>query len=948
MQDEHSSIEEGIVFSTEAGDPTTTKSDADTNSSTTGSDNGGGASNKNKKILKIAVCVLAALAVLGATFGGGFAAGAKKESNKYKNQPTKTMTTSQSSSASASSSNEGSNSNFYQTGFADDDYSNMDDDYVFVKPFGGEEGLEIPSFTAEKVLEGYESREDLEADLTLFFQDIANGLIEQNVMYNMPGSNNYHMEFPENMTEADMVMMMETGMLPPSMNMNEEELTAAPGEETVDANLAELAEVAQEAAATASEASAKTHETTLTNNQEKDVDEGDVAKNDENYIYGLYGQYLVVLDRRDGNVVTKEKLEFPELEIPEGTFQGMDAMTEEMMMEEMMMMSSYGGYAQFLQLTDDHVLIASASPVVYNPMTGMEMKTLGSTMLVYLKPTLENPELTLVASQDMPGSVLDCRYLEDSDSIHMASVMTWNSRFQEIEYWNFENHVGRLSRADYVEKATAKAEEIIAELVKELGEVLMPTDDANTIFVSSWHREGTNMEEDPYSKMNRGAVIITAVRAQDFPSTAGDAAIPTTTASMMVPNSYGAQVYATNDSIVVYATSYGIDTETQMGTESLSLTLLKVDPTTASMTFHSVGSTSGSLPSKYGIDIQGNDLRLATVLNVGIAEGAWMDLEEVCGTDWTMDDCLNQTAFQNCADLMFNGCQNVEVSGCPKEFTCADDETTQQNLNSSSTANHIVVMDIGEPGEMKELGRVRIGKVNEVIFGARFGETFVYANTFDQQDPFYAIELPAGQGPKMLGSVELDGFYRFIEPLNDEGTLLVALGQNVTGEQNMMMPVGVMLTVFDVSTPSNPIVVDSKMLAQKEHTEVSSNALYEPKTIQHKDGILVIPMNSYMTGYHIMMNGMSSDFDGFIVIDVGNAAEQGIKELFQIDHTCTGNNCYSGCAGRLQSYRSFFFEETVATMSSQLVVGSSVPDGDVLWSTVVETEEEEQGMRGCW
>lgn len=941
QDDDHSSLEEGIVFSTEAGDPTTTKSDADTNSSTTGSDHGSDAPTKNKN-LKIAVCVLAALAVLGATFGGGFAAGAKKESNKYKNESTKTTT----QSSSQASSNAGFNSNSNPRPFGDDDYANMDDDFVFVKPFGGEEGLTIPSFTAEEVLEGYESREDLAADLTVYFQDIANGVMEQNVMYNMPGSNNHHMEFSENMTEMDM-MMMDMGMRPPPM------IVAEARPETEDMDVLEetddaiVTEVAQEAAASVSEASAKTHETTLTNNQEKDVDEADFAKNDENYIYGLYGQYLVVLDRRNGTVVTKEKLKMPEFVLPEGTMDGVDPMMEEMMMEEMMFMGQMG-HAQFLQLTDDHVLIAVSSPEMYNPMTGMPMSSTGSTMLVYTKPTLEKPELALVASQGMPGQVLDSRYLEDSDSIHITTTMTWNNRFQELEYWNFENNHGRMSRAEYVEKATAKAEEIIAELVKELAELLMPTDDANTMLVSSWQRQGATLEEDPYSKMNRGAAIITAVRAQDLPTTAGEAVIPTTTASMMVPNTYGSQVYATDDSIVVYATMYGIDTETQMGTESLALTLLKVDPATASMTFHSVGTTSGHVPSKYGIDINGNDLRLATVLNVGIAEDAWADLEEVCGTDWMMDECVNMTAFDNCANLMLAGCQNVESTGCPKEFTCADDETTQQNLNSSSTANHIVVMDISEPGEMKELGRVRIGKVNEVIFGARFGETFVYANTFDQQDPFYAIELPPGQGPKILGSVELEGFYRFIEPLNDEGTLLVALGQNVTEEHNMMMPVGVMLTVFDVSTPSNPIVVDSKMVAQTENTEVSSNALYEPKTIQHQDGILVIPMNSYMTGYTINFNGMSTNFDGFIVVDVGNAAEQGIKELFQVDHTCTGNGCYSGCAGRLQSYRSFFYEETVATMSSQLVVGSSVPAGDVLWSTVVETEEEEQGMRGCW
>ena len=570
-------------------------------------------------------------------------------------------------------------------------------------------------------------------------------------------------------------------------------------------------------------------------------------------------------------------------------------------------------------------------------------------MVVYTKPTPEDPRLTLVASQSIPGGqILDSRYLEATDSVHVTTVVEWMQPLQALEYWNIVNmnNGGELGRARYVEQATAQAEKVIPEFVKKLGDLMMPNDAAVMLGVGSWFRVGASIH-DPYSAQNIGATIVTAIRVQDLPTDATDpsAVIPTTTASLMVPNAQPL-VYAVDDSMVISASAYHIDAETGMGLGSLFLTHIKIDPNTAAMSFVSVGTVAGRLSSKYGIDIQGNDLRLATVEDVAPTDDAWETITERCGVDWTEDRCSSEAAWSSCANLFWAGCQNVEATGCPYVYSCSDDEDTATNMGLSSTANHIVVMDISQPGEMKEIGRVRIGEINEVIFAARFGETFVYANTFDQADPFYAIDLQPGQPPVVLGSVKLDGFYNFIEPLNEEGTLLVALGQNATVDADgVMMAVGVMLTVFDVSVPSSPKVLDTVLLAQKGGQEVGSSALWEPKSIQHQDGILVIPLNSYNTGYHVS-NGGQSDFDGFIVVDVGNAAEQGIKELFTVDHACNGQNCYYSCSGGLMSYRSFFFEDTVATMSTQLVVGSDVATGDTVWSTVVETDGD--SMHGCW
>ena len=825
-------------------------------------------SSSSERDLRIrGLCLLAFLAAV--LFGGGFASGAKWKGNHDDKHVKR-------------------ENSFYID----------DDDYVFVKPFGE---IVVPSFSDE-ILQGYDSREDLNTDLTLFFQDIANRMIEYSVMYNMP----YVSQGDDFVHQGDDFVHFE------------EAPTVVPED---------VAVAAQEAGVGVLAASATVHKTTLTNNQEKDVDEADVAKNDENYIYGAYGPYLVVLDRRNGTVVTKEKLLFSPEEVQT---------TNDDVYSSGQPMPSFSS----LQLTQDHVIFAyTLQPQYYHSRTGLPASAPISTLAVYTKPTPEKPRLTLVASQNIEGTVLDSRYLEATDSVHITSFVEWSSRLSALDVNNMESFQnGELSRAEYVKEAKFKAEDIIADLVQEVGNIMLPEDDdarAVTATLRMWNWVQEASVYDSYSLSYVGAVVVTAIRAQDLPTTATNpsAVIPTSTASLIAPNTPG--VYATDDSMVIYFSIYGVE-------EIVFLTHLKVDPTAASMSFHSVGRTGGHLSNKYGIDIQGDDLRLATVQNVAPAVDMWASAATICSQNWDMSESCpgGLTAYDVCVNLVMVGCQVVEGSGCP---VCADDENTEVSLDISSTANHIVVMDIGKGGEMKEIGRVRIGEVNEVIFGARFGETFVYANTFDQADPFYAIDLQPGQPPVVLGSVKLTGFFNFIEPLNEDGTLLVAIGQNVTTVDGMMMPVGVMLSVFNVSNPSQPEVVDTVLLAQQEGREVGSNALYDPKSIQHHEGLLAIPLNSYSTNYNTQGN---TDFDGFIVIDVGNAAEQGIKELFKVNHMCTGGNCYYSCNGGLMSYRAFFFDASVVTMSTQLVVSSDSVSGDTLWSTVVETDGD--SMHGCW
>lgn len=168
----------------------------------------------------------------------------------------------------------------------------------------------------------------------------------------------------------------------------------------------------------------------------------------------------------------------------------------------------------------------------------------------------------------------------------------------------------------------------------------------------------------------------------------------------------------------------------------------------------------------------------------------------------------------------------------------------------------------------------------------------------------------------------------------------MGIGQNVTGTGLAQLPTGVLATVFDVSDPAQPLVVAREMLAEEENTEVLSNALWDFKAVQYHNGVLAIPLSTYE------MLQQSDDFgdwfdstlgfEGFVVLDVGDAANQGIKELFRVNHQLE-NSCFT-CSS-LGYSRSYFFDEdnTIMTISGSLVISSDVTTGEEIWALNVTT-----------
>ncbi len=123
--------------------------------------------------------------------------------------------------------------------------------------------------------------------------------------------------------------------------------------------------------------------------------------------------------------------------------------------------------------------------------------------------------------------------------------------------------------------------------------------------------------------------------------------------------------------------------------------------------------------------------------------------------------------------------------------------TTIPGVGDAESVNDVYVLDdsLDVQGSAQGMGE------GQRVYAARFvGET-AYLVTFRRVDPFHVVDLSDPADPEELGAVKLPGFSEYLHPIGEDRVLGV-------GRENG----SVKAVVFDVSTPSEPRVVDSHVI----------------------------------------------------------------------------------------------------------------------------------------
>ena len=126
--------------------------------------------------------------------------------------------------------------------------------------------------------------------------------------------------------------------------------------------------------------------------------------------------------------------------------------------------------------------------------------------------------------------------------------------------------------------------------------------------------------------------------------------------------------------------------------------------------------------------------------------------------------------------------------------------------------------------DLKEVAKTEYFAVEESIKAVKYIGNYAYVITYEETDPLFVIDISSPEEPKLLGHAYVSGF----------STMLVDIGNNMllgigycTGEYegiDMEVTDGVKFTLFSVSDPLNPTVLD-----EKEFKDIYSEAQENPK-----------------------------------------------------------------------------------------------------------------------
>ena len=259
----------------------------------------------------------------------------------------------------------------------------------------------------------------------------------------------------------------------------------------------------------------------------------------------------------------------------------------------------------------------------------------------------------------------------------------------------------------------------------------------------------------------------------------------------------------------------------------------------------------------------------------------------------------------------------------------------------SSTENYIILLDLGTGNNstMDELGRLKLGKPNEVFTALRFFDNIAYAVTYERRDPLYVLDLSNPRDPQEKAALDISGFSSYLHSMNADNSLLLAIGQDSTDDGTIL---GVQITVFDVTNPSKPFAAVRRVIEDDLGTYSYTPSLDDFKATRFAGDRLIIPMDIYPSWTDQGKQG--KEFHGFITYFV-NATH--IEQECTIPHQTAKDSgsfetdeCFY-CA--FLQPRSMIFDGNLMTMNHHFVRSNDMNTCKEEWSLDLLIKDDSGG-----
>ena len=121
-------------------------------------------------------------------------------------------------------------------------------------------------------------------------------------------------------------------------------------------------------------------------------------------------------------------------------------------------------------------------------------------------------------------------------------------------------------------------------------------------------------------------------------------------------------------------------------------------------------------------------------------------------------------------------------------------------------------------GKLVPIGSVGGLGQGQRIYAVRFIGTTGYVVTFRQIDPLYTLDLTDPTAPSVVGQLELEGYSAYLHPVGDG--LLLGIGQDASPQGR---PLGTQLSLFDVSDPAHPTLLQRTQLGVDSTSDVEND-----------------------------------------------------------------------------------------------------------------------------
>jgi hypothetical protein len=560
-------------------------------------------------------------------------------------------------------------------------------------------------------------------------------------------------------------------------------------------------------------------------------------------VFAAYGDEIVAWDASAGTLLTR--IEMPPIEVEDtsgvvaepadGTvsstarssmlpgYMSYTPSVRHMLIEDGRLMVIVEGYGQMFR--DEMMKADGGSPVMYDYMA--------TNIRLYDIVTPEEGVLKLHSEKHVNGRFMSVRSINGNAHVVTHSGLdTYTHLIDPYESYQYPD----LTTEEYVALIKEKAgEEAIPKFVSSLmTELKEPTGTMPSLFrlaMMQSEASDTNVEEQLFSNgvVNSVALVYSFNMLGDDPLS--ELAM-TSSGSFM--DSWYIRVYSSDTTMILAGDGWEYDAETGGSTTSTHLLGINLSGSTSSP--GSIGTVEGYFLNSHSLDVFNNVLRIATTVQ----------------------------------DMMF-----IEPMPVVLEEPAVEGGSERRvQSDESSTENYIINLDLtAADGEMKELGRIHLGKPNEVFTSVRFFDNVAYAVTFEQKDPLYALDLSDPSNPSILSELNVTGFSSYLHSLNPpENTLLLGMGQeaNETGAI-----VGFQISIFDLADTNAPKLLQRHVVENEENTYSYSASEWDFMATRVVNGRLIIPLDIDN------WEDTTKSFHGFAVFTV---SENGIQEECRIAH----------------------------------------------------------------